>query len=112
MAEVKFLAIVIAIQQQSGGNLAEALANLSGVLRDRFKMGMKVKADFRPRPRARPWCWHPLPPGVMLMVYMSVPDYIKPLFATKTGNFMPSSPACSGWASASMVMRKMINFKF
>ncbi len=44
LAEMKFFAIVIAIQQQSGGNLAEALSNLSGVLRDRFKMQMKVKA--------------------------------------------------------------------
>ncbi len=38
LAEVRFLTIVISIQQQAGGNLSEALNNLSGVLRDRLKM--------------------------------------------------------------------------
>ncbi len=43
-AEVNFFAIVINIQQQSGGNLSEALNNLSVVLRDRAKMRGKVQA--------------------------------------------------------------------
>ncbi len=62
LAEVKFLAIVIAIQQQSGGNLAEALSNLSGVLRDRFKMAMKVKA-LSAEAKARPWSWRHFRPA-------------------------------------------------
>ena len=110
MSEVKFLAIVIAIQQQSGGNLAEALANLSGVLRDRFKMGMKVKA-LSAEAKSSAMVLASLPPGVMLMVYMSVPDYIKPLFITKTGNFMIFAGLF--WMGLGViVMRKMINFKF
>ena len=44
LAEVRFLTIVIAIQQQAGGNLSEALGNLATVLRDRFRLRMKVKA--------------------------------------------------------------------
>ena len=44
LPEVKFFAIVIGIQQQAGGNLSEALGNLSGVLRDRKRLSMKVKA--------------------------------------------------------------------
>ena len=35
LPEVRFLTIVIGIQQQAGGNLSEALGNLAGVLRDR-----------------------------------------------------------------------------
>jgi tight adherence protein B len=110
LPEVKFLAIVIAIQQQSGGNLAEALANLSGVLRDRFKMAMKVKA-LSAEAKSSAMVLAALPPGVMMMVYMSAPDYIKPLFVTKTGNFLIFAGLI--WMGFGvLVMRKMINFKF
>ena len=42
--EAGFFGIVIQIQQQAGGNLSEALGNLSRVLRDRKKMKAKVQA--------------------------------------------------------------------
>lgn len=110
LPEVKFLSIVIAIQQQSGGNLAEALSNLSTVLRDRFKMAMKVKA-LSAEAKSSALVLATLPPGVMLMVYMSAPDYIRPLFATKTGNFTILVGLL--WMAIGVaVMRKMINFKF
>ena len=110
LPEVKFLAIVIAIQQQSGGNLAEALANLSSVLRDRFKMAMKVKA-LSAEAKASAAILGCLPPGVMLMVHMSSPEYIAPLFATRTGNLFILAGLF--WMSCGiLVMRKMINFKF
>ena len=44
MSEASFFGIVIQIQQQAGGNLSEALGNLSRVLRDRKKMKAKVQA--------------------------------------------------------------------
>ena len=44
LQEVKFFAIVIAIQNQIGGNLAEVLSNLAQVLRDRYRLQAKVKA--------------------------------------------------------------------
>lgn len=110
LAEVKFLAIVVAIQQQSGGNLAEALANLSGVLRDRFKMAMKVKA-LSAEAKSSALILASLPPGVMLMVHTSSPEYIAPLFATRTGNLFIILGLA--WMSIGvLVMRKMINFKF
>jgi tight adherence protein B len=110
LAEVKFFAIVIAIQQQSGGNLAEALANLSGVLRDRFKMQMKVKA-LSAEAKASAAILGCLPPGVMLMVYTSSPDYIAPLFETRSGNMFILLGLC--WMLVGiLLMRKMINFKF
>jgi tight adherence protein B len=110
LAEMKFLAIVIAIQQQSGGNLAEALSNLSGVLRDRFKMAMKVKA-LAAEAKASAMILGCLPPGVMLMVHMASPEYIAPLFATRTGNIFILIGLF--WMTCGiLVMRKMINFKF
>ena len=42
--DLRFLAVAVAIQQQSGGNLAEVLAGLAKVIRDRFRLFRKVKA--------------------------------------------------------------------
>lgn len=44
MAEFNFFCITLAIQRETGGNLAETLSNLSNVLRDRAKMKLKIKA--------------------------------------------------------------------
>jgi tight adherence protein B len=110
LAEVKFLAIVIVIQQQAGGNLSEALANLSGVLRDRFRMQMKVQA-LSAEAKASAMVLGSLPPGVMFMVHASSPEYIQPLFTTTTGNLFLLGGAF--WMLCGiLVMRKMINFKF
>ena len=110
LAEVRFLAIVISIQQQAGGNLSEALSNLSGVLRDRFMLTMKVKA-LSAEAKASAMVLASLPPGVMIMVYLTTPDYIMPLFTTTTGRFLCMCGA--GWMlTGVMIMRKMINFKF
>ncbi len=110
LAEVRFLAIVIGIQQQAGGNLSEALSNLSGVLRDRFRMQMKIKA-LSAEAKASAMVLASLPPGVMFMVYLTSPDYIMPLFTTMMGRFMIATGAC--WMlTGILIMRKMINFKF
>ena len=110
LAEVKFLAIVIGIQQQAGGNLSEALGNLSGVLRDRFRMEMKVKA-LAAEAKASAMVLASLPPSVMLMKYMSAEDYIILLFTTTAGNLILLGSAA--WMLCGvLVMRKMINFKF
>lgn len=110
LSEVRFLTIVIAIQQQAGGNLSEALANLSSVLRDRFMLAMKVKA-LSAEAKASALVLASLPPGVMTMVYLSSPDYITPLFTTTPGRFMIALGAV--WMMMGvLIMRKMINFKF
>lgn len=110
LAEVKYLTIVISIQQQAGGNLSEALGNLAGVLRDRFRLRMKVKA-LSAEAKASAFVLASLPPGVMFMVYGASPDYIMPLFATQAGNLMLLFSAC--WMlTGVLVMRKMINFRF
>lgn len=110
LAEVRFLAIVIAIQQSAGGNLSEALGNLSGVLRDRVRLQMKVKA-LSAEAKASAMVLASLPPMVMTMVYATSPDYIMPLFNTTMGKFMLLVGAC--WMTMGiLIMRKMINFKF
>jgi tight adherence protein B len=110
LPEVKFLQIVVAIQQQAGGNLSEALSNLSTVLRDRFMLKMKVKA-MSAEAKASALVLASLPPTVTFLVYSSSPDYISALFDTRTGNF--ALMVCGFWMLMGvLVMRKMINFKF
>jgi tight adherence protein B len=108
--EANFFGIVIAIQQKSGGNLSEALGNLSKVLRDRKKMAEKIQA-MSMEAKASAGIIGSLPPIVMLLVYLSTPDYISLLWTHPTGQLM--LVGCVVWMSAGIfVMKRMINFDF
>jgi tight adherence protein B len=108
--EANFFGIVIAIQQKSGGNLSEALGNLSKVLRDRKKMAEKIQA-MSMEAKASAGIIGSLPPIVMLLVYMTTPDYISLLWTHPTGQLM--LVGCAIWMSIGiLVMKKMINFDF
>ena len=108
--EVNFFVIVLSIQQKSGGNLSEALGNLSNVLRDRKLMRGKIQA-MSSEAKASAGIIGSLPPGVMALIYVSTPDYISSLFSTQMGNIMIIGGAV--WmALGILVMKKMINFKF
>ena len=110
LAEVRFLTIVIAIQQSSGGNLSEALANLGSVLRDRFSLRLKIKA-LSAEAKASAYVLGSLPFVVMLLVNISAPDYMVPMFTTTVGNFLLLGCGVLMMIGI-LIMRKMINFKF
>jgi tight adherence protein B len=108
--EANFFGIVIAIQQKSGGNLSEALGNLSKVLRDRKKMAEKIQA-MSMEAKASAGIIGALPPIVMLLVYLTTPDYISLLWTHPTGQLM--LVGCVVWMSIGIfVMKRMINFDF
>ena len=108
--EANFFGIVIAIQQKSGGNLSEALGNLSKVLRDRKKMAEKIQA-MSMEAKASAGIIGSLPPIVMLLVYLSTPEYISLLWTHPTGQLM--LVGCVIWMSMGIfVMKRMINFDF
>jgi tight adherence protein B len=110
LAEVRFFAIVLAIQQQAGGNLSEALGNLSGVLRDRKRLQAKVRA-LSAEAKASAAVLGALPFAVTGIVYLTTPDYISLLWTTRVGQFL--LVAAGFWMTCGMlVMRKMINFKY
>src|SRR3569832_758847 len=69
-AEVAFFGIVMTIQQKSGGNLSEALGNLSTVLRDRKRLQGKIKA-MSSEAKASAGIIGSLPPGVMGIVWLT-----------------------------------------
>jgi tight adherence protein B len=109
-AEVNFFGIVMAIQQRSGGNLSEALGNLAGVLRDRKRLQGKIRS-MSAEAKAGAMIIGSLPPGVMALVYITTPDYIKPLLTVELGNLMLIG--CGVWmAIGVIVMKAMVNFKY
>ena len=110
LPEVRFFAIVIGIQQQAGGNLSEALGNLSGVLRDRKRLAAKVRA-LSAEAKASAAVLGSLPFIVMILVYITTPSYISILWTTNFGQFLLA--AAGMWMTCGiLVMRKMINFKY
>ncbi|MET0278840.1 MAG: type II secretion system F family protein [Pseudorhodoplanes sp.] len=110
LPEANFFGIVIAIQTKAGGNLSEALGNLSKVLRDRKKMKAKIQA-MSMEAKASAAIIGSLPPAVMGIVYITSPTYIELLWTHPTGQLMLLGSACWMFMGC-MVMRKMINFDF
>jgi tight adherence protein B len=110
LPEANFFGIVVGIQQKAGGNLSEALGNLSRVLRDRKKMKAKVRAMSQ-EAKASAGIIGALPVAVMTLVYMTSPGYITLLFTEQLGHLMLAGSAI--WmAMGVLVMKKMINFDF
>ena len=110
LPEANFFGIVVAIQQKAGGNLSEALGNLSKVLRDRKKMRAKIQAMSQ-EAKASAAIIGALPIAVMILVYLTSPQYISLLFTHPTGHIMLAGSAV--WMTMGvLVMKKMINFDF
>jgi tight adherence protein B len=110
VTEANFFGIVIAIQQKAGGNLAEALGNLSKVVRERKKMKAKIAAMSQ-EAKASAGIIAALPFVVALLTYLSSPTYIELLWTTMAGKV---ALGCSAvWMVIGILaMRKMINFDF
>lgn len=109
LSEVNFLGIVMAIQSKTGGNLSEALNNLSKVLRDRKKMKQKIRAVSQ-EAKSSAAIIGALPFVIMGALTVLNPEYLNPLFNTSTGNIM--LVGCGVWMlTGVLVMRKMINFE-
>ncbi len=109
-AELRFFSIVMNVQQKTGGNLAEALGNLSAVLRARKLMREKIKA-LSSEATASAMIIGCLPPGVVLMISVTQPNYMYPMWHDHRGQLMLMGGVF--WMSFGIfVMRRMINFKF
>ena len=110
LPEANFFGIVISIQQKAGGNLSEALGNLSRVLRDRKKMKAKIQA-MSMEAKASASIIGFLPIAVGGLVYLTSPDYIELLWTADLGRMMMAG--CAMWMGIGVfVMKQMINFDF
>jgi tight adherence protein B len=109
-SEVRFFSIVLGIQQKTGGNLAEALNNLSVVLRSRKLMAEKIKA-MSGEAVASAGIIGSLPVAIMILVGITTPKYMMPMYTDPRGHILLMIGGF--WMACGIfVMRKMINFKF
>ncbi len=109
-AELRFFTIVLSIQAKTGGNLAEALGNLSVVLRARKMMREKIKA-LSSEAVASAAIIGVLPPGVLLLVTIMTPSYMMVMYTDPRGQMMLGAGAL--WmAMGAFIMKRMIAFKF
>ena len=108
LSEINFFVIVLSIQAKAGGNLSEALGNLSSVIRQRRMMREKIKA-LSSEAKASAWIIGSLPFAVGSMVFVTTPDYIMLLFTTDSGRNILAIGAVLMLIGLA-TMRKMINF--
>ena len=110
LPEINFLVVVITVQQQSGGNLSEALSNLAHVLRNRKKMKAKIKA-MSSEAKASAMIIGSLPILVAVLVSIASPGYLGPLFGTDMGHFWIGVGVVMMFLGG-FIMNRMIQFDF
>jgi tight adherence protein B len=110
IAETNFFSIVIAVQGKSGGNLSEAMGNLSRVLRERKKMKGKISA-MSMEAKASAAIIGAVPFLVVGALYVSSPNYVSLLWTTSHGRMISEIAIC--WMAIGVaMMKKMIAFDF
>ncbi len=109
VAETNFFSIVISIQGQAGGNLSEALGNLSRVLRERKKMKAKIVA-MSMEAKASAAIIGLVPFVVVGALYVSSPKYVSLLWTTGHGRMIAGIAV--GWMAIGVaMMKKMVSFE-
>ena len=107
--EFRFLIIAMAIQKETGGNLAETLGNLSDLIRRRRQLRMKIKA-MSSEAKASAMIIGSLPFIMFILLLVVNADYIMTLFHSLTGEIMMGIAV--GWMSIGWAtMTKMIHFE-
>lgn len=110
LSETGFFAIVIGIQSRTGGNLSEALSNLSRVVRGRKHIAAKIRA-MSSEAISSAAIIGAMPPLVMAALFLVSPDYLGVLFTTLTGRLVLAGSAL--WMLTGIfVMRGMIRFDY
>lgn len=108
-SDLRFFAIVLSIQAQTGGNLADTLQNLSNILRERKKMADKVRA-LSSEAKSSASIIGSLPFLIFMALYFVNNDYVMMLFREDLGNMMVMGGLI--WMTMGvLVMRQMINFE-
>lgn len=108
-AEFQFFVITLAIQRETGGNLAETLSNLSDVLRKRMQMKLKISA-MSSESKASAYIIGVLPFLVFGMISFISPTYMAGFFSDQ--RLMIAGMGGLIWMSiGAYIMRQMINFE-
>jgi tight adherence protein B len=107
--EFNFLIVALSIQRDTGGNLAETLANLSALLRARQQLRLKIRA-FTSEARTTMLIMAGLPFLVGGGLFLISPEYISPLVTTSTGQMVAAAAGCS-MGLGIFVMNKIATIK-
>jgi len=107
--EFQFFVITLAIQRETGGNLAETLSNLSDVLRKRAQMKLKIRA-MSSESKASAYIVGSLPFVVFTLVWMINPRYMGGFFTDE--RLMVAGVGGMIWMGiGALIMAKMVNFE-
>src|SRR5689334_13940738 len=107
--EFQFFVITLAIQRETGGNLAETLSNLADVLRKRAQMKLKIRA-MSSESKASAWIVGSLPFVVFFLVWFINPGYMAGFFSDQ--RLMVAGLGGLVWMSiGAFIMAKMVNFE-
>jgi tight adherence protein B len=107
--EFQFFVITLAIQRETGGNLAETLSNLADVLRKRAQMKLKIRA-MSSESKASAWIVGSLPFVVFTLVWFINPTYMHGFFTDQ--RLMVAGIGGLVWMSiGAFIMAKMVNFE-
>ncbi len=99
----------VAIQGSTGGNLGEILENLSGVIRQRFKMRRKIRA-LAAEGRASALILSSLPIGMFCVIQLVAPDFYASVWHESLTKLCIGLAAC--WMGVgNFIMYRMVNFK-
>jgi len=108
-AEFQFFVITLAIQRETGGNLAETLSNLADVLRKRAQMKLKIRA-MSSESKASAYIVGSLPFVVFTLVWMINPGYMGGFFTDQ--RLMVAGIGGMIWMGiGALIMAKMVNFE-
>lgn len=105
--DIRFFVVVLAVQQESGGNLSEVLGNLSRVLRQRKHLRLKIRA-LSSEGRATAWILGSLPLFVAIVLHFMEPQHLVPLIETQSGHYVLAG-IVGLITSGMLIVRKMIN---
>jgi len=109
MAEFSFFCITLAIQRETGGNLAETLANLADVLRKRAQMKLKIRA-MSSESKASAYIVGALPFIVFALLYWINPAYMGKFFIDERLIVAGLGAMC--WLGiGAFIMAKMVSFE-
>jgi tight adherence protein B len=105
--DIRFFVVVLKIQQETGGNLAEIMANLSGIIRKRKQLRLKIRA-MTSEGRITGYILALIPMVVFGVLFFMSPNHLDPLFNTEMGNQIFAA-AIGMVVLSQVIVRKMVN---
>ena len=110
LLDARFFVTAVLIQRESGGNLAEVLDKLAGVIRDRYKVKRQMRV-VSAHGRVTGWILVGLPPALFLVMTAMNPDYRTTMFGTALGAQMLWG-ALVLQVTGTLIIRKIVNTEY